>query len=73
MKKEQEEKLEKTINDLSGFLERDFSSRFKDLNPKEDRQLFFLAGILAKLKILLKDSKENKENIISFRPLQRIK
>ena len=58
-------KLDSIINDLVSFLEKDYSSRFKDLTMKEDRQLFFLAKIVVKLKhISLKMN--NEENVLPF-------
>lgn len=72
-----QKKLDNIINDLSSFIENDYSSKFKFLTAKEDRQLFFLAGILAKLKQVkrdtvsseLKDSYEN--NVILFPSLKK--
>lgn len=53
--------LDKVITEFSNFLEGEFSSRFKHLTSREDRQLFFLARILAKLKnISSGDKKECK-------------
>ncbi len=66
MKKEYKIKLEKTISELSFFLERDFSSKFKYLSEKEDRQLFFLAKILTQLKHLSLDADKKEENIVPF-------
>ena len=72
MEKEQKIKLENIIKELSGFLERDYSSRFRNLSNKEDRQLFFLAKILTQLKQITNGSKEG-EKIVRFPALQRIK
>lgn len=71
MKKPYREKLENVINELSSFLERDFSSNFKDLNEKEDRQLFFLAKILTRLKHISEDIKDD-EKIIAFPVPQKV-
>ena len=65
-------KLENVINDLSYFLEKDYSSRFKTLTDKEDRQLFFLARILTKLKLILEEVKED-EKILVFPTLAKTK
>ena len=66
MKREYRIKLKRIINELSFFLERDFSSKFKNLTDKEDRQLFFLARILTQLKQITLDDSKKEENIISF-------
>ena len=66
MKQEYRIKLKRIINELSFFLERDFSSKFKNLTDKEDRQLFFLARILTQLKQITLDDSKKEENIISF-------
>ncbi len=66
-------KLDNLIKELSGFLERDFSSRFRNLTDKEDRQLFFLARILTQLKQISDESKDKDRKIIRFPNLQRIK
>ena len=50
MEAEAKTKLENIIKELTDFLERDFSSRFRNLSAKEDRQLFFLAKVLTQLK-----------------------
>lgn len=60
MRSSYRKKLDVVINELSSFLGNDFSSRFKYLSPKEDRQLFFLANILAKLKLISKEIEEEK-------------
>ena len=60
MKKENIVKLDQITNELSYFLEKDFSSKFKELSDKEDRQLFFLAKLLTRLKTLSKEMKEEK-------------
>ena len=65
MRSSYRKKLEETITDLSFYLEKDYSSRFKHLSPKEDRQLFFLAQILTKLKNISKEIKE-EEKILVF-------
>ena len=61
MKKEYKIKLDNAIDKLSFFLESDFSSRFKALSQREDRQLFFLAKILTELKSISVDLKEESE------------
>ena len=66
MKQEYRIKLKRIINELSFFLERDFSSKFKNLTDKEDRQLFFLARILTQLKQITLDDSKKEENIIPF-------
>ncbi len=71
MEKEYRIKLENIIKELSSFLERDFSSRFRNLSNKEDRQLFFLAKILTQLKQIANEDKNKK--VLSFPILQRIK
>lgn len=70
MKKEYRFKLDNIVRDLSLFLEKDFSSRFKNLSDKEDRQLFFLAGILTRLKHISEEVRED-EKIVTFPTLQR--
>ena len=65
MKKELKINLDNTINEFSFFLEREFSSRFKNLSNREDRQLFFLARILARLKYISKEIKED-EKVLTF-------
>ena len=70
MKKEYKIQLGNIIRDLSLFLERDFSSRFKNLSDKEDRQLFFLARILTRLKHISEEIKE-EEKIIVFPTLTK--
>lgn len=64
MKRDCRLKLEGVINELSTFLERDFSSKFKNLTEKEDRQLFFLARILVCLKHVLEQLKEDEKILI---------
>ena len=70
MKYQHKIKLERIINELSSFLERDFSAKFKYLSEKEDRQLFFLAKLLTQLKQISSDTHRNndikEENIIPF-------
>ena len=65
MKKDYNQKLESIINEFSLFLERDYSSRFKTLSSKEDRQLFFLAKVLVQLKQLSNSYKEDTK-VLSF-------
>ena len=72
MRSSYRKKLEDTITDLTHYLERDYSSKFKHLTPKEDRQLFFLATILTKLKNISKEIKE-EEKILIFPTLKQEK
>lgn len=55
MKRENKVKLNDIINEFSVFLEKEFSSKFKNLSDKEDKQLFFLAKILTQLKQVYKE------------------
>ena len=71
MKKEYRIKLDGTINELSRFLERDFSSKFKYLSEKEDRQLFFLARILTQLKQVSDDMNNEEQKVIQFPALTK--
>lgn len=71
MKKPYREKLDNVINELTFFLEKDYSSKFKDLSEKEDRQLFFLARILTRLKHISEDIKDD-EKIIAFPVPQKV-
>jgi len=64
MKKEIRKNLDFTINELEVFLEKDFSSRFKSLSHREDRQLFFLASVLTRLKSLSNEIKEEEKILI---------
>ena len=73
MQTESKVKLEKIIKELSDFLERDFSSRFRNLSHKEDRQLFFLAKILTQLKQIANEDKSEDKKVVRFPVLQRIK
>ena len=66
-------KLDNIIKELSYFLERDFSSQFRNLSNKEDRQLFFLAKILTQLKQIANEDKSEDRKVIRFPVLQRIK
>ena len=61
MKKPYRLKLESTIDELSYFIYRDFSSKFRTLTEKEDRQLFFLARILVRLKHIHEEIKEDEK------------
>lgn len=65
MKRELRLKLNNTIKELTCFIEKDYSSHFKLLTPREDRQLFFLARILVDLKKIAKEVNE-EEKIIAF-------
>lgn len=69
MRSSYRKKLDTVVSDLSYFLAKDFSSRFKDLSHKEDRQLFFLANILAKLRLISEEIK-NEEKILVFPKLK---
>ena len=71
MIRENKSELDKVITEFSNFLEREFSSRFKYLTQKEDRQLFFLARILTKLKSISSVDK-NESNVIPFKSLKRV-
>ena len=73
METESKIKLENIIKELTSFLERDFSSQFKNLSNKEDRQLFFLAKILTQLKQVAGEDKDEERKVIRFPILQRIK
>ena len=73
MEREHKIKLDNIIKELSDFLERDFSSKFRYLSSKEDRQLFFLAKILTQLKQIVNGSKTEDKKVINFPNLQRIK
>ncbi len=80
MEIESKTKLENIIEELSDFLEKDFSSRFRNLSVKEDRQLFFLAKILTRLKQIANGNKnESKTEDKKVEPrlprlyLQRVK
>ena len=71
MPKSYRKKLDNIINELLTFLERDYSSQFKKLSTKEDRQLFFLARILTQLKNISKEIEED-EKIIAFPRLEKL-
>ncbi len=77
MRLETKPKLDNIIKELASFLERDFSSQFRNLSNKEDRQLFFLAKILTQLKQIANENKNEYKNedkkVIHFPDLQRIK
>lgn len=69
-------KLDNIIKELTNFLERDFSSQFRNLSHKEDRQLFFLAKILTQLKQIASEPKNEDKKVEARSPsfyLQRIK
>ncbi|MBI2995968.1 MAG: hypothetical protein HYY52_04615 [Candidatus Melainabacteria bacterium] len=70
MKKQIKYKLDKIIDELSFFLHKDFSARFKTLTEKEDRQLFFLAKILTQLKQVSREASED-EKVVDFPLLTR--
>lgn len=72
MKKPYRLKLQNVIDELSFFLYRDFSSKFRTLTEKEDRQLFFLARILVRMKHILEEIKED-EKILIHPILEKIK
>ncbi len=65
MKKECKLQLQHVISELSYFLYKDFSSQFKNLTEKEDRQLFFLAKVLVQLKQILNEP-ESDEKVVPF-------
>ncbi len=73
METESKIKLDNIIKELTGFLERDFSSKFRHLTDKEDRQLFFLARILTQLKSITNETKSEDRKVINFPALQRVK
>ena len=73
MELESKIKLDKIIKELTDFLYRDFSSQFRHLSAKEDRQLFFLAKILTQLKQITNESKDEERKVIRFPNLQRVK
>lgn len=64
MNKEARIKLNNTIRDFSIFLEKEFSSRFRNLTAKEDRHLFFLARILTQLKQVSRELTEEEKILI---------
>lgn len=64
MRKQNKVKLNNIIDELSFFLWKEYSSRFKNLSDKEDRHLFFLARILAQLKHIYGEVEEEK--VIAF-------
>lgn len=64
MKKSYRLKLENVIDELSYFIYRDFSSKFRTLTEKEDRQLFFLAKILVRLKHIIEEIKEDEKILV---------
>ena len=66
-------KLDNIIQELSSSLERDFSSQFRNLSNEEDRQLFFLAKILTRLKQIANEDKNVDRKVVRFPVLQRIK
>ena len=68
MRREYKAKLDNLIKGFQGFIEREYSDRFKNLTQKEDRQLFFLAQTLVQLKQIQKEI--NDEKVISF-PAQK--
>ena len=72
MKKETIKNLDNVLDEFSMFLNKDFSSRFKTLSDKEDRQLFFLAKLLTKMKHVSEELKK-EEKVLVFPSLQRIK
>lgn len=72
MKKESRIKLNGIIRELSFFLERDYSSHFRTLSDKEDRQLFFLAKILTQLKQIAREASD-EEKVVRFPALLETK
>lgn len=73
MEPESKTKLDNIIKELTDFLYKDFSSQFRNLSNKEDRQLFFLAKILTQLKQISSESRNKDRKIVRFPALQRIK
>lgn len=73
MEPESKVKLDNVIKELTDFLYKDFSSQFRNLSNKEDRQLFFLAKILTQLKQISSKSRNKDRKIVRFPALQRIK
>lgn len=73
MEPESKTKLDNIIKELTDFLYKDFSSQFRNLSNKEDRQLFFLAKILTQLKQISNESRNKDRKIVRFPALQRIK
>ena len=71
MKRYSKIKLNDIIRDLSYFLEKEYSSQFKNLTDKEDRHLFFLARILTQLK-QIQDEVSNEEKVVLFPTLQKM-
>jgi len=65
-------RLNSIIRDLSCFLEKEYSSQFKNLTAKEDRHLFFLAKILTQLKQVHREE-TNQEKVIVFPKLEELK
>lgn len=65
-------KLNNIIRDLTCFLEKEYSSQFRNLTAKEDRHLFFLARILAQLKQVHRET-TSEENVIVFPRLEELK
>ena len=65
MKKEAKVRLNNVIKELTTFLENEYSSKFKSLSSKEDRQLFSLAKILTQLKQISENTNE-EEKVITF-------
>ena len=73
MDSESKIKLNNIIKELTDFLYKDFSSQFRNLSNKEDRQLFFLAKVLAQLKNIAGESKSEDRKVVRFPNLQRVK
>ena len=68
--------LDKIISELEDFTRNEFSSKFKYLTPKEDRQLFFLAKILTRLKNIDEDIFSEEDlfgNVVSITNYKRKK
>lgn len=64
MQKIVRKKLDNITNELSMFLEKEYSSQFKNLTNKEDRHLFFLAKILTHLKQVSEEMKEDEKIVV---------
>ena len=65
MERESKIELDNIIKELTDFLEKDFSSQFRNLTSKEDRQLFFLAKIITQLKQMSREMNE-EEKVLPF-------
>ncbi len=66
MNKQTKMKLHNTIRDFTNFLEKEFSSQFRNLSAKEDRHLFFLARMLTQVKQVSRELLNEEEKIVVF-------